>query len=403
MANRWAVANGFADDASTWNGGTLPASTDDLYANNFTVSIRANLTANSLKKISGSGITAGGSFVVTAAATVTITAGIAAADNVTNSTSLLTVNAGSASVTITALSITGGAATSRVPLAIDSSYTGTLTVNANITGGSGAGSHAFVIPASCTVLINGTVTNGTNGAAGVSITGASAQVTITGNIAGSANTTNSAVSVAGTSASLTVNGNVSGGSGGGGHGIETLGAGSSTTVVGAVVGGSSATSYGISHTAGALTVRGDIRPGSQVAGSPAINSSSVFRFSGDIYSGGMAASTGPSGFFPIRGQWSAISGEEVEIHVYTDGGYPSAIGGSETILSQYGTDLPDQVDVRDGVTYGASGLLEGSLAVPPAASVAAGVPVDDTVGTAAVKLSDIAAVQGAQIAAATSG
>lgn len=43
----------------------------------------------------------------------------------------------------------------------------------------------------------------------------------------------------------------------------------------------------------------------------------------------------------------------------------------------------------------------GTLKVPPAAAVAVGVPVDATVGTGVVKLADVAAVTGAQIAAAT--
>jgi hypothetical protein len=64
------------------------------------------------------------------------------------------------------------------------------------------------------------------------------------------------------------------------------------------------------------------------------------------------------------------------------------------------TGMPAQADVRDGLTFGFNDELEGTLAVPPAASVAAGVPVDATVGTAAVRLQDIADVTGAQIAAA---
>jgi hypothetical protein len=64
------------------------------------------------------------------------------------------------------------------------------------------------------------------------------------------------------------------------------------------------------------------------------------------------------------------------------------------------TGMPDEADVRDGLTFGYNSELEGTLAVPPAASVAAGVPVDATVGTAAVRLQDVADVTGAQIAAA---
>ena len=401
MAIRYAVANGFADVAATWDGGTLPACTDDLYANNFTVSIRANLTANSLKKISNASpvIAAGGGFVVTAAATVTITAGIAAADNVTNSTVLLTIDAGSAAVTVTTPTIVGGTTTGRVPLAAAAGYTGALTVNANITGGTGA--TAFNVPAACTVAVNGTVTNGSN-SYGIDVTGTAASVTVTGNIVGSASNSSNAIRVNGSGATLTVTGNVTGGSGTSAT-VLISAASVSATITGDITGGSNVSAFGVTLSSGSLTVRGTLRPGSTGAGCPAVVSSGVFRYSGHIYSGGMSASTGPNGYFPINGTWSAISGEEVYLHVYDDGNFPSGNNGTARTLTRYGTDLPDQADVRDGTTYGPSAGLTGTLAVPPAASVAAGVPVDDTVGTAAVKLSDIAAVQGAQIAAATSG
>jgi hypothetical protein len=51
-------------------------------------------------------------------------------------------------------------------------------------------------------------------------------------------------------------------------------------------------------------------------------------------------------------------------------------------------------DVRSGTVY-ADGNLTGTLAVPAAASVAFGVPVDDTTGTAFLSQSDAAAVWGA--------
>jgi hypothetical protein len=61
-------------------------------------------------------------------------------------------------------------------------------------------------------------------------------------------------------------------------------------------------------------------------------------------------------------------------------------------------DLPES-DVREGVDYAYS-TRTGTLAVPLANQVASGIPVDNTVGTAALSLADVAAVHGAQIAAA---
>lgn len=45
---------------------------------------------------------------------------------------------------------------------------------------------------------------------------------------------------------------------------------------------------------------------------------------------------------------------------------------------------PATANVRSGTVYGPNNELTGSLAVPPAGSVAIGVPVDNTVGTASI-------------------
>jgi hypothetical protein len=63
------------------------------------------------------------------------------------------------------------------------------------------------------------------------------------------------------------------------------------------------------------------------------------------------------------------------------------------------TDYPVESDVREGIEY-ANGDFEGTLAVPTADKVSAGTPVDNTVGTAALDAGVVAAITGAQIAAA---
>lgn len=52
---------------------------------------------------------------------------------------------------------------------------------------------------------------------------------------------------------------------------------------------------------------------------------------------------------------------------------------------------PPTTDVRDGVSY-ASGALTGTLKVPPSSSVAVGVPVDNTTGTAIITVTDMGAL-----------
>ena len=57
--------------------------------------------------------------------------------------------------------------------------------------------------------------------------------------------------------------------------------------------------------------------------------------------------------------------------------------GAKTLIDATQGQMPAATDVRDGVSY-ASGALTGTCAVPAAASVAFGVPVDATTGTAAL-------------------
>jgi hypothetical protein len=73
-----------------------------------------------------------------------------------------------------------------------------------------------------------------------------------------------------------------------------------------------------------------------------------------------------------------------------------AVDGTSTFLTLYTADFgvfgnPVATDVRSGVSYG-DGSLTGTCAVPPAGSVALGVPVDNTTGSAVLTA---AAVQSA--------
>jgi hypothetical protein len=58
-------------------------------------------------------------------------------------------------------------------------------------------------------------------------------------------------------------------------------------------------------------------------------------------------------------------------------------GSAKTLVDATTGQMPAVTDVRTGVSY-ASGALIGTCAVPPAASVGFGVPVDATTGTAAI-------------------
>lgn len=357
MASRWAVASGNWSNTATWNGGTLPATGDDVSANGFTVTIDQDINMLSLRIDANGSAVQGGGFVVSAGTrSITLSGSMAVGAHTGSSTAILLLSGGAVTLSV-AVNMTG-----------DTSNTGTEPP--------------------CVLVTGGTHT-----------------ITVSGSIVGSAST--AAFTMQCTGGTTTLNATMTGGAGTGGVAVDVSGS-AQATINGAVTGGGSATgSYGLNVGSGAaVTLRGDLKPGSYSSsgnGSPAVLSSGVLRYSGHIYSGGMFASTGPNGFMPLQGNWSAISGEEVYLHVYDDGNYPSGNNGTQRILTRYGTDLPVAADVRSGTAYGPSGVNVGTLSVPPAASVAAGVPTDDTVGTAALALSDVLAGTGAQIAAATSG
>lgn len=63
MAERWAVSAGVWSDPATWNGGTLPDVTDDVYSNGFIVTIDVDVTVLSLNSRSGTIPVAGGKFI----------------------------------------------------------------------------------------------------------------------------------------------------------------------------------------------------------------------------------------------------------------------------------------------------------------------------------------------------
>ena len=408
MAIRYAVANGNWSSTATWDGGTLPASSDDVYSNNFTVTIDQNITVNRLRTIANGSpaIAAGGGFSIATGVTVSITAGIAAADHTLTSGPLIGVT-GSGTVTINA-NVTGNGGSGVVAITALSTFTGALNLNGNLTGGSNSGgfytSHALSVAANApaTVTVTGSVTGASsssytspavkctgtavttiNGAVTATVIGsalgvvyvAGGTVVVNGNCTGSSASNSNAIAMDVASSQLTVNGIVTGGSATSSYGIWSNSASARTTVVGEVRGGAATTGYGVYVQAGALRL------------------DAVLRW-------------GTLGCAPVHSQGGRpqfmTAGTEIGVAAPSDSSWPTPTG-DDIVVKRCATVNHAPSDVRAGVTYDSTGMSTGTLAVPPAASVAAGVPVDATVGTAAVKLSDIAAVQGAQIAAATSG
>lgn len=425
MAVRTAVATGNWSAPATWDGGvTVPGAGDDVWANNFTVTIDQNVTVATLRNSASASApvaAVGGTFLMTSGKTLTVTGDILAAHYRSTAGATVGFTAGSYNCTINLANVIAANSSNTVNFVeIQSALTGgTVTINCTglLTGGGSTGGRCIGTPATGgarTVNINfsgsGAIVgaSGASGAIGVEGSGTTVNISIASIIntgihraiyVGGSTLNMSSCSMAASSSST--------------NSVVLYLAGGTTTLTSCTVAGSSTNDFPtvqIASSSAVLTMRDcTIKPGTASGGSPALSASAStttarVRISGDIYCGGVIASTGPDGFFPITGQFTAdTGGSGLRIRCLNDTSFPTSNAGTATILSMYGSasGLPVPADVRSGTAFGPSGAYTGTLAVPPAASVQTGVPVDNVTGTGAVLLADIAAITGAQIAAAT--
>jgi hypothetical protein len=431
MATYYARKTGNINAADVW--ATTPAGTaaavtfasgDVLVANSFTVTVNVSTDLGSTGEVRNDNInsaTAGGSF--TLADGVTLTANIFA-----GSTATACVNqTGTASGTIVGnsrggtsasnghginktssgtLSLTGNMTGGTTALQNGLSMTaGTVNLTGNMTGGSsgsgGAANSAGVSISGGTLnVLSGTATGGTaNGVSGLYVSGGT--VNFTGNSVGSSTaalTTSHGITNAGTG-TVTLNGNATGGnqaSGGGGLGIVNSSTGT-VVVNGNAIGGS--VLAGASNTStGTITVKRAIGnaygPGNTAGLSSAVGASNTGLGVLEV----QEIEFGAYGQSPVSGTGIRLKKANTNVAVFN---YCDTAGAKTLIDATANAAMPADTDVRSGVSY-ASGALSGSCAVPAASSVAFGVPVDATTGTAYLSQSDVlAAVWGAATSSLT--
>lgn len=390
MAERWAVATGNWSATGTWNGGTLPGSGDDVYANNYTVTIDQNVTVASVRTTAGTTPVAGGGFTLNAGYTLT-------GNVIAGSSTCVTASYNSpSSATITG-SVTGSATGAQV--GVLKSGTGTLTINGAVTGGTGSASASGLsITGQGSVSVTGAV-SGSSAGGGINGGATGILLTVVGNcVAGSGG---KAINF-GSSASCTVNitGNVTGGSATGITGVSFYGSSTTVNITGTVTGGSNGTAYGVSveATGGILNVYGTAVASS--AGTPGVynagNTPNYIQIaqSNDYPNSGTAAGAGSlvvaSGYANIdamifgSGGAVPISGRHFVRNAGTN--YVTmreSNAGATLNMGELSADYPTQANVRSGVSFD-FGNKTGTCAVPAAGSVAFGVAVDNTTGTAAL-------------------
>ena len=348
MANRFAVASGNFNDTATWSttaagspGASVPVAGDNAIANNRTVTITANATCDNITNGTTYGGTAGGGFILNDGVTLTVLSSV-----LTGGTGGTLRLSGANSATVAAVSITSANAANTD--CILHSGTGTLTVNSTTIQSNGLSANASrcinLTAAGTANITASTITGGgeTVGTTGAILGGASSTITINAaTLTGGFAPSSPAVNANGGICSIT--GNLSATTGC--HAVTVI----STT---------------------SLTVVGNVTAANgrnAISGSPtnAIRISGSFIYSSD--------GTPPTIQKLILNTTPATAKTRY------------ALNGTGTYVDMFTADngLTQAVpaDVRSGTVY-ADGNLTGTLAVPAAGSVALGVPVDATTGTA---------------------
>ena len=373
MANYRAVATGNWSSGATWGGGAVPpdAAGHNIYSNGFTVTIDTNvdvaLITNAAITASfvggGTSAAAGGTFNLNDGITVTSTSISGGA-----SASPTILYSGTTSATISSSTITAG--TSNGHHAIRNAGTGTLNItgNCNGLGSSGQAAHAVYLSGGGTINITGNLTGG-NGTVGIDSLGGTAVVNkgggtinVTGNITGTSSPNYGLANIS-TGVVNVQNGNVT--STGNANGILQSAAGV-LLVNGNVA--ASASAIGINASAGTVEVVGNC---TATNGFNAISNTGTVKASGSfIYSA--------NGTLPISAPRIILNATPALAYTRY------ALNGIGTYVDMFTADNaplgPATSDVRFGVSYG-SGQV-GTCRVPAAGSVALGVPVDATTGTA---------------------
>ena len=383
MANVYAVKSGNWSDTTVWNTGALPTAADDVYSNNFTVTVDVSPTILTVRSTSASGIIAGGTFVLSNGITLTCTNPIGGNGSGTLLTSSLS-SPSSAAINSNFVHQPGSTA-----YVLSHSGTGTINVTGNITGGGTNAAHVIINTGQGTINIFGNV-NGTTA-------GGSAPNTISNSSTGTVNITGS-VSLSGGSNGTTINNS----------------AGGTVNVTGAVTNNAtSGTACIINSSIGTIIIVGSVTNNGIIqvvanngTGSLTINGIlSAFGTGPVVGTGGASQLTYLTGPFvgtnvgtvannALRWRWiPSVGSSYMTVPNSTATGYKNLFTADST-NSQSGQ--PATNNVRSGTVYGPNSELTGTCAVPPAGSVALGVPVDNTTGTAILTQANIQAALDAQ-------
>ena len=364
MALILSAATGNFNAGATWVGGIVPGVGDEARASTtHVITITANVTCTEL---SNAGT---GTYVLNNG--VTLTANVTH-KSTTASINCLTFSAASPATASIVGTCTGGSVAGAT--CVLNNGTGALSVTGAAVGGSFSSAAGLVQSSSGSVTLTGNSTGSAGVGCGNSSTG-TGTFTVNGNVLAAAN--NGAFNNgAGT---LVVVGSVTASTAAGVINPST----GSVTITGSIT---ASTGAGVLNSSTAtLTISGGTYTASTVANAViSTNASSVVRASGSF----IHAS---NGFVPINAvKFILLSTPTLAKTRY-------ALNGSTTYVDMFTADnglgQAAITDVRFGTVY-ASGALTGVAYIPAASSVAFGVPVDNTTGTATLTAADVRAAIG---------
>jgi hypothetical protein len=356
MATITSAASGNWSSTATWVGGVVPTAADDvIIGNNHNVIADVDFSVLTLSPTNFAG-------------------------------SLLTINS-NRTITCTNINgIIGKANNLSAPFVVINTAGITVNINSNIRATfSGLGNTTVDVTANCVVNIIGNVinttitTSNTNRALRIA---SNALVNITGNVTSEANSTTARCSAIESNSACTLNitGNVIGsGNNGNNNAITNETSPCTINIIGNVL---SINAAAITSTQNSvINITGVITSTNNAVAVSSTNLLSVVTVSTPCFNA-------PNGIMAVFAtNIKLLNSGSSQWQFATD------IVATNKTLYPAGTALgnPAITDVRDGVTY-ASGALTGTLEVPPASSVAVGVPVDNTVGTAIISITDMGAL-----------
>jgi hypothetical protein len=253
------------------------------------------------------------------------------------------------------------------------------------------------------------MTTGTSGTSGALTNGSQGTINLIGNSTGGS-VGNSYGCHNGGSGVFNITGNVFGGTGGNGYGLQNISTGTCLITGNAFGGtGSGSGAFGANNGAGTMTITGSATGGNSAGAlcNGARNATGTLIVGlaiGNNYgpSGavnpcvGVESSAqgsltfvkqlqfGPLGMSPVSGSIRLTPDTTNTARFFVSAGVTKTLSDPAAVAGTY----PSTADVRLGTTY-ANGHNTGTLAVPAAGSVALGVPVDATTGTAVLTASNV--------------